>query len=193
MNGFIEKYTAKLVVNKIVESEDKDLYVYGMRQGLLIIVNIVTTIVIGFIFGMVWQSIVFMLAYIPLRSYVGGFHAKTPQMCYIYSIALTMAVLLVIKFVPWSSFIVLGIAMVAGAIIIILAPVEDSNKRLDKKETAIYRKWTRIVLVFELCIGVLLLLLDFENVSTCIVISLLASSLMLVIGKIKNRKMSLRE
>lgn len=184
MNGFIEKYTDKLIAKEIIKSEDKDLYTYGFQQGLIILANILTTILIGFIFGMIWQSVVFMMAYIPLRSFAGGFHAKTPIRCYLYSIVLTSAVLSAVKFIPWSDFMVIGLALVAGIIIFLLAPVADSNKPLDQNEVVVYKKRSRLILVLEVGILMLLLLIGIKNIPSVISVSLLALSVMLIMGKL---------
>lgn len=180
-----DNVTDWLVVSGNVKEEEKAIYVYGLQQGLLIIANILTTLVIGFIFSMVWQSLIFMIAYLPLRSFAGGYHAKTQLRCYLFSIMLTIMVLLAIKIIPWTIYVFLWLIMVAGAIIVILAPVEDSNKPLDKKEIAEYKKRTRIILLFECFISVLFLVLGYEAISFCIAISFFALSFMIIIGKLK--------
>lgn len=82
------------VKNEVIACEDKDVYIYGLEQGFLMLTNIVTTILIGLVFRMVWQSIVFMMAYIPLRIYAGGYHTKTQLRCYLFSILLIVLSLL---------------------------------------------------------------------------------------------------
>ena len=42
----------------------------------------------------------FILAYIPIRSYAGGYHASTQLRCYILSNAVVVAVLIAIRLVP---------------------------------------------------------------------------------------------
>ena len=59
---------------------------YGIGQTFSILLNLVTTLCIGIAFGMIGESLLFLAAYIPLRSYAGGFHAATPMRCYWYSV-----------------------------------------------------------------------------------------------------------
>lgn len=184
--NLLNKITDRLIVNEAIRAEERELYEYGLQQGLLIIVNMLTTIVIGFLFKMVWQSILFMVVYIPLRSFAGGYHAKTQSRCYFFSILLTASVLLAIKLIPGTNFNVIGLALTAGIIIYVLAPVEDANKPLDETETAVYKKWTRVILAVELCTMLLMVVLRVSGVSLCISISMFALSVMLVIGKVKN-------
>ncbi len=80
-----EKIVDKLTDSNIIESEDKDLYTYGFYQGFLIIFNILTAIAIGLLFKMVWESLVFLMAYIPpLRSYAGGISCQNPPFKVLY-------------------------------------------------------------------------------------------------------------
>ena len=185
MIKIIDRYTEKLIANKIIIPEDKELYTYGFHQGMIIIANIATTILVGFIFGMVWQSIVFMLAYISLRSYAGGFHAKTQVRCNVYSVLLISAVLLLVKFIPWTSYAAIGLLLFSYLIIFILAPVEDSNKPLDKEEAKVYKRRTRLILGIETLIILLLMVFALHQIIVVISVSMFALACMLVIGKVK--------
>ncbi|MCR6545868.1 accessory gene regulator ArgB-like protein [Dehalobacterium formicoaceticum] len=182
--NFLDKVIDQFVEGNIINRDDKELYLYGLKQGLIMLANIITMIMIGLIFGMVWQSIVFMVAYLPLRSYAGGYHAKTQIQCYLFSIVLIIAVLFAIKFISWTSLVCFSLAVVAGIIIFILAPLEDSNKPLDDIERAVYKKRTRIILGAEFCMLLVMLILDANQISNCISVSFSAMGSMHLLGKI---------
>lgn len=55
-------------------------------MGITVLLNLISTIVIGVIASNVFESIAFFVFYIPLRSYAGGYHASTPRRCYFISI-----------------------------------------------------------------------------------------------------------
>mgnify|MGYP000493172516 CR=1 FL=1 len=74
---------------------------YGIKQLFSVCLNLLTTLCIGMVFGLVWESVLFTAAYIPLRSFAGGFHAKTPVRCYWYSAAMIAIVLALLRFVPF--------------------------------------------------------------------------------------------
>ncbi|MSU01477.1 accessory gene regulator ArgB-like protein [Tissierella pigra] len=186
-NNMIEKITNYFVVNELIKDEDKEIYAYGLHQGLLILINIITTILIGFIFKAVWESILFIIVYTPLRAYGGGYHAKTEVKCYLFSIALILVVLLGIKIIPDTDLIILALTEVGGIIIWFLAPVEDSNKPLDKEERIIYKKRTGIILTTEIIITISLLVLNFKEIALVMAISIFVVSLMLVLGKKVNK------
>lgn len=94
MVSLTARFTDYLVRNKIICEKDKDLYAFGLGQGLFFILNLATTFFIGLCFGMIWQGVLFTLAYLSLRSYSGGYHANTPVGCYIISTSIIVLFLL---------------------------------------------------------------------------------------------------
>ncbi|WP_075727415.1 accessory gene regulator ArgB-like protein [Tissierella creatinophila] len=184
----ITKMTSYLVINGIIEDEEREIYSYGLHQGLLIIINIMTTLFIGFLFKEVWEIIVFMIAYIPLRTYGGGYHAKTELRCYFLSVSLIIASLLLIKFIPITKISLLTLSSISGVVVYIFAPVEDKNKILNEMENKIYKRKTRIILSVEILVALLLYILGFEIFSLIISVAIFMVSLMIIAGRIKNTK-----
>ncbi len=182
MHGVCEKATDLMVQNEIISSEDREIYEYGLKQGIILLVNILTTLLIGFVFNKTTETIVFLAAYIPLRVYAGGYHARTQIGCYVFSIVMIISVLLAIEFIPWTNFICIIISMVAALIIFFLSPVEDTNKPLDAAEVKVYGKKARIILGLELGVLILLMTFGMKSVVVSMVISLIALSFMVVLG-----------
>ncbi|HBV67793.1 MAG TPA: accessory regulator AgrB [Clostridiales bacterium] len=182
MYGVCEKATDLMVQNQIISSEDREIYAYGLKQSFILLVNIFTTLLIGFVFNKTTETIVFLAAYIPLRVYAGGYHARTQTGCYIFSVVMIVSVFLAMEFIPWTNFICITISIVSSLIIFYLSPVEDTNKPLDAAEVKVYGKKARIILGVEL--GVLVLLMGFgvESVIVSMSISLVVLSFMSILG-----------
>ncbi len=180
--GFYEKITENLAANGIIAYEDKDLYTYGFKQGSLILLNIITTIIIGLIFNVLWQCIVFLLAYVPLRSYAGGYHARTQLRCYLFSIILMIIVSFIIKYVPWNELSIMVLTLVSSGVILKLAPIADANKPFDIKEEQVYKVKSRLILLFEVFLICVFVKLSYIQISICIMISLTTLSIMLLIS-----------
>lgn len=170
-----------MISNNIIISEDKELYAYGIRQGLIMILNIATTLLIGTFLNMIWESLIFTTAYIPLRSFAGGYHARTQIRCYLFSIVLVSSSLILIKTLPSSALIVFTITFISSLIIFFLSPLGDANKPLSISETKIYKKKTHLILFIEVCLSFFLFLLGFSNASLCITLSLSVQSFMLLL------------
>lgn len=187
-----EKITSRLLKNKVILKEDKEIYVYGFKSGFTLLLNLLTAFIVGFVFGMILQSIVFMISYIPLRSYAGGFHASTPWRCYGISLFIIAAVLSWLKFVPFLSIGCIVPIIIGSILCFVLAPVEDKNKPLDEKEQRVFKKRAYLILIIEICISAAMYFV-WKTVFEVISLAIFVEGIMLVLGKIKNirRKISL--
>ena len=184
-----EKITDKLCADSIVPVSDRDLYTYGFNMGFTVLFNIISTVFVGAAFGMVFESIAFLVCYIPLRSYAGGYHAEKPWSCYVISLLLIAAVLSVMKYL-YIPFYIETIVMIISIIICLLfAPVEDHHKPLDDTEVKVFKKRFFIVLVIEIILWVILHLVNKK--SSAIMCSMSVETVMLIIGKIKNLKIAI--
>lgn len=181
-----ETITRKLQENDTINSEQYEICRFGFQQGLTIILNAITTIIIGVVLGEPWQAILFMVLYAPLRSNAGGYHAQTATRCYLYSILLMIAVLLAMKYLIIPKFVCIITLLISCVIIFMLAPVEDSNKPLDSTEQVVYRKRTYLITALEIIIFVISLMLSFKQVALCVMWVFMMMGVILLVGKCKN-------
>lgn len=135
-----------LIAQAIIHEKDKELYIYGLNKLKGIVINISMTILMGVLLDMVIESILFLIVYIPLRRYVGGYHAPSPVSCFILSTVLVAAVLLGIKYVPVNFYVVVTMLILSGLIIFVKAPVESKNRALSSNEKRVFRKRARLTL-----------------------------------------------
>lgn len=94
--GIYEKLSHRikdnLVRSNVIKEEDAEIYIYRLNQTLVYVFNVSSALIIGWIFGEILEIVVFMDAYIPLRSFAGGYHAKTPLRCYTLSVIMIIVV-----------------------------------------------------------------------------------------------------
>lgn len=173
-----------------VAEEDKEIYLFGFYQGMILLLNIVTTLSIGIILNMFLESILFLICFIPLRIFAGGYHAKTQLRCYIMSTITTVFILnLIALFHDLVGIIGIVCYITALCIIWKLAPVPDKNKPLDWEEETAYRKKVHKILI--ILTGILGISYFFENrmISSVIEVSVCFLSIILVMGVLKNKKL----
>ena len=185
-SSIAEKITMHLEANNAFKSEDRAIYQYGIQQGLSIMLNLSTVLLLGIVTGMIWESIIFSAAYMLLRRYAGGFHAKTPARCYFYSSAMVLLALLGIKYVFDSILISICMFIVGSLIIFLFSPVEDKNKPLDAAEQLVYQKRTRFYLIVEIVLDIAMMSLGFKGLYEPISISLFCLGILVALGKVKN-------
>ena len=133
-----------------------------------------------------WQAILFMALYAPLRSNAGGYHARTATRCYVYSILLMIAVLLAMKYLYLPTFICIITLVISCAVILILAPVEDANKPLDDIEQVVYRKRTYMITALEAILFFIALFFGVKQILLCCMWVMLMMCGIQLAGKCKN-------
>lgn len=176
-----------LVHSSVIKEEDAGIYIYGINQILVSVLNVSSALIIGLIFGVFFEIAVFMAAYIPLRSFAGGYHAKTPLRCYIFSVIMLIVVSIGMKYFYMTEWVYYVVLAAAAAVVLILSPVEDRNKPLDETEHKVYKRRTILIMAAELVIALLLKLAILDALFVAIAYSFIALGLMLITGKIKNR------
>ena len=135
------------------------------------------------------EIIIYLVCFIPLRIFAGGYHAKTQFRCYIMSSITTVFILLGIQFLQqYNSIWELICFVISFCVIWKLVPVEDANKPLLAEEQISYRKKVRRILVFLTGIAGLSYILGEPMVMTIIEVSVCFLSIILIMGLYKNKK-----
>ena len=181
------KITKKLVDINIIEEADSELYEYGFWQGGVLFFNFLTVVLLGIIFNVLLESIIFLIFYGLLRTIAGGYHARTQHACYILSIILIIVVLTILKTFPSNTILCCILTILSISVIFILAPVQDENKLLDETEKRLFKKLSRVISLIYGLIIFLLFLFNKNDLAYCVVISLFTLTIMLILGKIRNK------
>ena len=127
-----------------------------------------------------------MAAYIPLRSFAGGYHAKTPLRCYIFSVIMLIIVSIGIKYLFMTGWVYYVALAAAALVVLLLSPVEDRNKPLDETEHKVYKRRTVFIAAAELFFALFFKLTESESMFVAVVYSFTVLSFMLIVGKVKN-------
>ena len=134
-----------LIANKIIDIEDRDIYIYGLELLISTLLTSISILILGFFIGEFISALVYLLVYFLLKSYTGGYHAKHYYECYIYSI-LFYIILVIIKNVTLAVYQpIFGLLSLIFSVIIIFefAPVENKNNPKIKEEIIKNKKIAR--------------------------------------------------
>jgi accessory gene regulator B len=167
------KITDHMEKNNLFASEDREIYLFGVQQGLIILLNVLTVAVVGLVFGVFWSMVMFTVAFIPLRSFAGGCHASTPIRCYIVSTVMIAIMAFVFWYASFVTLPVMALLLATGIAIIILAPIGTANKPLDSVEKKVYKKKTAIICSIEVLAALFFFHLGIHFISTGILLALL--------------------
>ena len=177
-----------LVSDGQIDDGDEELYVYGFREGMILGINLICALIIGYMFGLFWENTVFLIAFCILRKYAGGYHAETREGCFIRSMLLLTAAMLVLKYrwIPSAIWpVLLGISVAAAWK---MSPVENGKKHTGDAELDNYKKLCRGILLLEGMITVLLYLADCDLLAESILSALCTVDVLLLAAVIQQRK-----
>lgn len=184
INKLSSLISSKFVEHNIISKSVKDVYRYGIEITISSIIGFVITCLIGLLFRMLMQTMLFYVIFILLRSMTGGYHAKTYLKCnFIFSI-ITLFIVTFSK-AAYEMQIYFGILTLlflpSIAIFIWIAPVENVNKPI-KAEKRVY--WKSISIVTSVLLYLLSLLLyksQHTLEATVIVITIFSVSILCMI------------
>lgn len=184
INKLSSLISSKFVEHNIISKSVKDVYMYGIEITISSIIGFVITCLIGLLFRILMQTMLFYVIFILLRSMTGGYHAKTYLKCnFIFSI-ITLFIVTFSKaaYEMQISFGILTLLFLPSiAIFIWIAPVENVNKPI-KAEKRVY--WKSISIVTSVLLYLLSLLLyksQHTLEATVIVITIFSVSILCMI------------
>lgn len=159
-----------LLKNDIIISEKLDIYIYGFE----IIISSVISILIGLIFGIIFSQFLectlFLIVFILMRSYSGGYHANTYLKCNSIFAANVFIAMLVLKFnfvYPFYMHIIICVACLV--LFIRFAPIKNEYKSLTYKEC---KKHKTTSVIIGICFSLISSVLFFKVLKYSIVIDM---------------------
>lgn len=97
-----------LIKNKIIDNTKLDIYIYGFEIMISNIICFGMGLVIGAVCSEFIECILFLIVFILLRRYCGGYHAETYLKCDIIFMTNILLVMLMLKFISaYSLFFIL--------------------------------------------------------------------------------------
>ena len=187
MKNFAEKLSRKLcMVNDIADSEKREIVAYGLEIMLSTAISVLIITIIAVILGAFGETVLFLLPFMLLRTYSGGYHARTHFRCFLI-LFFTFCINLIFNLFNVNTVIVVFSAIVSVIIILRFAPVEDKNHPLSKRQKKNNRKICKIVLSVLLVVCSILLANQSYKSLFNIVYGITITALSIIAVKIKNK------
>ena len=149
--------TAEIIVYKLFEKDDSDIdyYIYGIELFLSSFICSVLLILIGVITNTFIESIIFIVFFSALRIYTGGFHAQSFMLCTVITLVNYIVIICTYRwlFNYFSKLYVnLPAFLLTLIVIAVLAPVDNPNNPIGKKQAFVYKKRAIIILSVEIVV-----------------------------------------
>ena len=188
----MEALSEKIITNMIKSGESiedcREVYVYGLTQLFRTLLNLFTTVIIGFCMGMLLESIVFVICLMFIRSYSGGYHSNSPLRCYIISVIAVIMALGSIKLSVWNEYSSVLVMVISNGILLLYAPIGHRNKQLEDIEALAYKRRLRWILLVVTVIN--MIFIPFNQITLAFAgnSAVLLSAMMFLVIKISNQE-----
>ena len=187
--------TAEIIVYKLFEKDDSniDYYIYGIELFLSSFICSVLLILIGVITNTFIESIIFIVFFSALRIYTGGFHAQSFMLCTVITLVNYIVIICTYRwlFNYFSKLYVnLPVFLLTLIVIAVLAPVDNPNNPIDKKQAIVYKKRAIIILFVEIVFFYALLYVFLYNKGMVLIPTLMSVDIFMIVpifSKIKRR------
>ena len=152
-----------------------------------IIIGVVAAVVIAVYMGMLKKGVVFLMLLLPLRQYCGVYHMKNHNKCIVASIIIYFLQLMLIKNLKVTISVQIVMLIFALVIILMLAPVDNINNKMNYEEKNYLKKKIRVILIIELFLYAIFIVLSKTDYGLIVVLCIAIVAGLLILGNISNR------
>lgn len=184
LNKIARKLTAKLLIQNIIPEDYADIYIYGFELLLSFMFSTSVIVLAGVLCGRLVQTIAFLVVFIVLRSFTGGYHALQYWFCSVVTFSIFGLVLLTSEFVEVSLIFYILLSVIGIVTIALMVPVENSNKPLSDGQKKKYKIISFSLFIIFVALGAVINYFD-NSVGSVVFFTLITDLLLLFI---KNRK-----
>ena len=174
-----------LLNKKLITEEELPIYRYGLNAFINSLLQIILLSFLGICYGLILETVAFLLTFILLRRFTGGYHAKTKLKCLLCGMFMWFIAVSVSKVtLPVNADLFLNLVIVVFSVNVTFkyAPVEHRNKPLSKRVYKQSMKCSRVCMSSFAMIGVLMRFVDI-SISYTIVITVLLVNILILMGR----------
>ncbi len=185
----MEKVAEKLAdfVCKYAEDSEENysIYKYGFEIGLEMLFCFAVSAIISVYMNMGKEFLIFIIIFIPIRTYAGGLHMQNFRSCFFLSCLIQVGVLMLSEIVSIPlliSWLLIAVSMIT---LLMIAPVPTINRQIDILESKYLTKKIKFIFLLIVLVNVILTFLSYVNYISLIAMTMIVVLLSAIAGKIK--------
>lgn len=174
-----------LLNKKLITEDELPIYKYGLGAFVNSFSQIILLFLLGLCYRMVFETVAFLLVFVLIRRFTGGYHANTKLKCLLSSVLIWFIATSLGKVTFSINVIFLTYVIIVISSFFITfkyAPVEHRNKPLSKSVYLQNKKLGRICTSVCLVIGILMYFID-VSVSYTIMMTIFLVSILILMGR----------
>ena len=181
----IDKIIYGLVVDNSIDSADVEAYKFGLEVTILKAFHYVSYITVALCMKKFIEFVIIFVVLYVFRRNTGGFHAKTRIGCYLFSCAVIFLSLFATELnFSWRGAVILSILDII--VLLVLSPVQNSNRNLDIEDIVCFRHRLRILSGIFLVVYIVTIILGTESIIALYTIGLTMDTILTILGKLQS-------
>lgn len=166
MEKLIQKVVARLIQKGSIPEEDRELYEYAVFNLVITVSPLVIVMIVGCLMRIPLKGVLFIIPFLVIRKFSGGYHTKHPLTCFILSCAVLIICMVLIQYLTYN-WILIVITILAMGSIILCSPIESINRDLGLDRNKI-KKICSFLIVFFAIVSLVLIMCKREDYAVCI-------------------------
>lgn len=167
MQGMIDKTMKVLIAHNAGIEKDRVKYEYGLNALYSSVFNLIGTLIVFSVFGYLKEVLILIAFFAVLRTFSGGYHAKTRLRCFMFFVSLAGTAMWLYQSYSFADYKELWLFGLVQCIFLVavFSPLDTKAKRLKPAQKKKYRRKSIIIVISQSVIIVGLYILSFDGVA----------------------------
>ena len=189
MDKLIHKLVEVNISKGKISNEEAEIFTYGYRLLVEKILIFLISIFVAALCDAFFEIVLLYISFVPLRTYCGGYHAKSSLACMILSgVFLTLGIY-GIRIMEYNISIELFVleVIICGLVLMKFAPIDVKQKKITDNERIFFKKVMMIVFIVECFDGIILILMEKVIYASSIFVSFFLCVFFLAVELVRKR------
>lgn len=169
-------------------NDEKEYYQYGIEITISSILNIILILGIGLLTCNIFESIIFLLLFIPIRQFTGGFHASTYFKCNLSFCIVFSLILILYNFTGViNTYLSILITFTCVLLIIAECPIENKNKPIPEERKKFHKIMAALLSTIYGIVGIVFTAIS-NKYGALILYTLAAVAMLIIAAMLQDRR-----
>lgn len=175
----MERLACKLITWMIdmqaITEEDRELYEYAAYSFFITMAPLMLVILFGSFMGFLVESILFIIPFMAIRKFSGGYHMKSPITCFVISCFLLLFCIILSYNLIYDRKVII-VLLISSISLMIFSPIDSENRRLDWQERKHYKKTVCVFTIVFVLLSFVFACMRQYTLAGCIAIGIVLTS-----------------
>lgn len=149
------------ISNLSTDDDDIEVYTYGLLSYIYTLIPLMVLFAFSIFFHKPIEMLTWIITFLSLRKHSGGYHAKTPMLCFVYSILLGLSSLALCTYMPDIPPFIYFLCILGNCILLFFLTPATNKQFTNSAKLRCKIKVTVLIFIFSFAY---IILFDFQSV-----------------------------